>query len=521
MTNRLRRVRIYTHRWLGIAGGVLFAAWFASGLVMMYARMPSLSPEERLYRLPLLDLSTASLTPAEAAGRRGLVPSRLRIGVLDDRPVYRFQQGRRWVTVFADDGQLAGGLSSTEAADFVRRFAPEHAATIRYDAVLRTPDQWTLQSTAFLPMHKVALGDPDGTFLYVSDGSGEVVMKMTRSSRGWAYLGAVLHWLYFTPFRARSALWSQAIIWLSIAGCVLTLSGLIWGVWRYSLTKRYRLKDIRSRTPYAGLIRWHHYAGLVFGLATFTWALSGGLSLDPWNWHPSTAPTPQQRDAVAGGPLRLDLLSVDRLQAGLAALAEVFPPKELDVVQFEGEPFLVAYRASAELRAVDDGPAYAGPSTFLSQALPIEHRLVSVAAPQHGVFTRFDDVAVVAAARAAMPGAAVNDVVWLNEYDAYYYHRDGARPLPVLRVRYADPRSTWLYLDPQRGLIALKEERLTRLNRWLYHGLHSLDFPFLYYRRPLWDAVVIVLCLGGIVLSVTTMAQGWHRLRRHGRRLGH
>ena len=61
MTNRLRRVLIYMHRWLGIAGGVLFAAWFASGLVMMYARMPSLSPAERLYRLPLLDLSTASL----------------------------------------------------------------------------------------------------------------------------------------------------------------------------------------------------------------------------------------------------------------------------------------------------------------------------------------------------------------------------------------------------------------------------------------------------------------------------
>ncbi len=52
--------------------------------------------------------------------------------------------------------------------------------------------------------------------------------------------------------------------------------------------------------------------------------------------------------------------------------------------------------------------------------------------------------------------------------------------------------------------IVRKEERLTRLNRWLYHGLHSLDFPFLYYRRPLWDVVVIVLSVGGIVLSVTT-----------------
>ena len=105
----------------------------------------------------------------------------------------------------------------------------------------------------------------------------------------------------------------------------------------------------------------------------------------------------------------------------------------------------------------------------------------------------------------------------LEEYDAYYYDRHGARLLPVLRVRYDDPLRTWLYLDPQRGVIVQKEERLSRVNRWLYHGLHSLDFPFLYYRRPLWDVVVIVLSLGGIVLSASTMVQAWRRLRRHAR----
>ena len=35
-----RRWIVYVHRWLGIAGGVLFVAWFVSGVVMMYARMP-------------------------------------------------------------------------------------------------------------------------------------------------------------------------------------------------------------------------------------------------------------------------------------------------------------------------------------------------------------------------------------------------------------------------------------------------------------------------------------------------
>ena len=56
-----------------------------------------------------------------------------------------------------------------------------------------------------------------------------------------------------------------------------------------------------------------------------------------------------------------------------------------------------------------------------------------------------------------------------------------------------------------------KEERRSRLERWLYDGLHSLDFPFLYYQRPLWDAVLILLSIGGIVSTVTIAAPVWRR----------
>jgi hypothetical protein len=118
-----------------------------------------------------------------------------------------------------------------------------------------------------------------------------------------------------------------------------------------------------------------------------------------------------------------------------------------------------------------------------------------------------------------MPGVPVGDSAWLEDYDSYYYDRDRTLSLPVLRVRYADPQRTWLYLDPRRGTIVRKEERLSRLNRWLYHGLHSLDFPFLYNRRPLWDIVVIGLSLGGLILSSTTIVATARRFRRHARRL--
>ena len=52
------------------------------------------------------------------------------------------------------------------------------------------------------------------------------------------------------------------------------------------------------------------------------------------------------------------------------------------------------------------------------------------------------------------------------------------------------------------------------VSRWLYHGLHSLDFPWLYNYRPLWDIVVITLMFGGTALCVTTLVLTWRVLKR-------
>ena len=132
---------------------------------------------------------------------------------------------------------------------------------------------------------------------------------------------------------------------------------------------------------------------------------------------------------------------------------------------------------------------------------------------------KFDDGDMFAIAEAAMPGVPMQDAVWLHEYDGYYYDSRASEPLPVLRARFSDEHKTWLYLDPQRGGIVHRSVSISRLRRWLYQGFHSLDFPFIYFRRPLWDTVVIVLSIGGAVLSVTTLLPAWRRLRRHSVRL--
>lgn len=508
-----RKLLAYTHRWLGIGGCVLFMAWFASGVVMMYARMPGLASEERLARAPALDLSRVRLSPAQAAAAAGIYAERVRVGMLGDRPVYRFG-GRDQTIVYADTGAFFEGLGRDEAVEIARRYAPGHAGAIRLAATLTEPDQWTLQSRNAMPLHRFELDDADDTHLYVSEVTGDVELRTTRQERFWAYVGPVTHWVYFTPLRRNGPLWSQFIIWSSLIGCVMCVTGLVWGAWRFSPRSRFRLKRAPSTSPYAGWMKWHHIAGLMFGVIALTWTYSGLLSMSPFNWFRSPAPAEAEREASTGGPLDLDLLTIDSMRAAVAAIEPAFVPKELESKQVRGEPFWTAYRAPSPEEArlwmrVGLRPRAPRP--------PLDHRHVSAIHPERGAITTFGRDAMVEIARAAMPGVAVQDALWLQEYDGYYYDPRGSRPLPVLRVRYGDANATWLYLDPERGGIVQRSSKVSRLRRWLYQGLHSLDFPFLYYRRPLWDIVVIVLSIGGTVLSVTTMLPAWRRLQRYWR----
>jgi hypothetical protein len=296
----------------------------------------------------------------------------------------------------------------------------------------------------------------------------------------------------------------------------MCVTGIVWGLWRYSPRSTYRLKRVPSISPYAGWMKWHHIAGLLFGVVTLTWAYSGLLSMGPFNWFRSPPASRAEREASTGGPLKAELLTIESLRTAYASIAPSFTPKEVETMQFRGEPYWVAYEAPSEAQAV----AWMHAGLLPRSPLPrLQHRYVSALRPERGAITTFGRDAMTDIARAAMPGVPVQDETWLDEYDGYYYDPRGTRPLPVLRVRYADANATWLYLDPEQGGIVQRSARVSRLRRWLYQGLHSLDFPFLYFQRPLWDIVVIVLSIGGTVLSFTTMVPAWRRLRRHGRAL--
>jgi hypothetical protein len=110
----------------------------------------------------------------------------------------------------------------------------------------------------------------------------------------------------------------------------------------------------------------------------------------------------------------------------------------------------------------------------------------------------------------------VDEARLITQYDAYYLDRTGQRPLPVLFVKLNDEASSQYYIDPKTAQVvgAYRSSPESWVNRWLYHGLHSINFPWLYNYRPAWDIVVLTLMLGGTSLCVTSVIIGFQLVRR-------
>ncbi|MES2609474.1 MAG: PepSY-associated TM helix domain-containing protein [Pseudomonadota bacterium] len=498
MLPHAKRWLYLTHRWAGVVLCAFFAMWFFSGVVMMYVGYPKLTATERLEHLPPLRTATVGLEPAQALHAAGIEGplSDLRLAVASGgRAVYLAipqhsgtgaAPKRMAATVIdAGTGQVLRGVDAVLATASAQAFSGE-AGTARYlDRIDEDAFTHSRALDAHRPLHRLALGDAAGTVVYVSGTTGEVVRDATRSERGWNYLGAWIHWLY--PFRGTvlDAWWADIVNWLSIAGIVLTITGTVVGVMRWRFTRRYKSG---SRSPYRGfMMRWHHVFGLLFAAVTLTWIFSGLMSMNPWKVFDGGAPA-LRTEAMHGGPLALPTQPAS-VQALLAAASP--NTRELRWVRTAGQTLVLAASPT-------------GAPALLDAATAQPHAL--------------DPEALQAAAARLLPDPVARTET-LRDYDMHYYSRaahtmtgGNDRPLPVLRVVFSDAHATWVHIDPRTGAVLDKSDTHRRASRWLFALLHSWDWGPLLARRPLWDALLIVLSLGGTVMSLTGVVIGWRRL---------
>jgi uncharacterized membrane protein len=492
---RLKRSAIVVHRWLGVSLCLVFLLWFPSGIGMMYWDFPGVTEANRLDRSPALDPSTVRLSPGEAYATLGEVqpPAEIRLNTFDGRPVYRFETGQGEHIVYADTGEEQLFVSNEMIQRVASAWTGQPVNTATVEAV-EDVDQWTVGGAlrTLRPLWKYSW--PNGEQVYISGDSGEVVQYTTTASRLGAYLGPIPHWLYFTPLRKHPPEWSRVVIWSSGLGTFAAILGVTIGIWMYSPSKRYRNADVATSIPYRGQKRWHTVLGLIFGVATATWAFSGMLSMDPFPAR-TGGPAGSRGNRDRGipqalrGDMRMDDFSAKHPRDVLARL-ENLGVKELEFTAFVGEAAYLARLSSGGTRIV---PVVGEPDFEFDR-----QRLIDVVT------------------EAAGPGGLLGiDVI--EQYDMYYLDRRRQRPLPVILARLNDPEHTRYYIDPKTARVVGAYNSRNWVNRWAYHGLHSLDFPWLYNYRPAWDIVVIAFMVGGTALCVTSLILAWRVL---GRKLG-
>ena len=443
---------------------------------MMYVRYPSLDRNELLAGLQEVDLGSCCAPLAELSP---LAVRDFTVEMFAGSPVLRatLTNGSIVTVDIASGTEEVVDLTTTRDAGmlFARTAGLlDHNDIVTVGVEQVDVDQWTVNGSFNRHRPMQLFENDEGTRWYVSGTTGEVVQYARKHERAWNWLGAVTHWLYLTPLRQHTVLWSNVVIWLTIVSTFLTLTGLYLGF------KRFAVRRAGPNSPYTGFGLWHHYAGLVFGVFTLTWLVSGFVSMNPWG-------TLETRDF------------------------------SLEWSRYGGSGFTLGQVTGF----VDSLQPVLPAGTLQIRFAPVDGDLYATAVDRHGTSTRLavhgpaapitlEDAT--AHAKRMRPDVGLASTIKLNEGDAYYYAHHDSPVFPVLRITYDDGER--FYMDPMSGRLVKAVDASTRSMRWWFAALHKGDFHRLVRMRPVWDGWMLLLLVGSSVGVLTGTFLGMRRLLR-------
>ena len=463
------------HRWLGVALCLLFAMWFASGIVMHFVPFPALTDAERIAGLSAVDVAGVTHGPADAVAASGIADAtRVRLIQRSDGPVY-VVDGRSGVTALhAADLSRAAVASPVLALAIAIAHAQQRGLRVSAAGAVQVADrdQWTVAGDLdrHRPLYRVALNDDAGTDLYVSSATGEVVRDTTHRERWWNAFGSIPHWLYVTALRGRPQVWT-ALLWvLSLAGTIAALAGSVLGISRIS-------RQGRFGSPYQSWHAWHHLGGLICMTFVLTWMFSGFLSMDDGRLFPGAQLTgPETAILAAAPPAKSWPRGVPQAVSSSA--------REIEWFGFNGRIYRRDRLSTDRQRLAPVNPD--GQAAVESDDL------------------RPSEITALAQRLGPQCTAAVVD----PRADAYAVAASILNA-PVYRVACGD---IWIDIDGASGAVIERLDASRRAYRWLYRALHTWDVPMLMAHPALRSMLIVVLCGCGLAFSLTGCVIAWKRL---------
>jgi hypothetical protein len=449
------RLILALHRSLALVVGVLLTVWCLTGVVMMYAPYPKLTQEERRAGLVPLELSRCCRVDALNIAGQAKV-TRFSLTMSAATPVLRLTTDLGGVQAFdLTNGQALGPAGAKHAAAIAAEFLGRRGARrAAHPPLLVDQDEWTANLEGG-PFWRVSFDG--GAQVYVRQSTGEVVQESTRAERLWNRVGAIPHWQSLIALRRSESLRMGAVVITAAVGVFLIGGGAGAAFLR-----------LRRREPSADAVvdGWLGAAGLVFGVAALSFAISGLMMLKP-----PSAPASAVDGArlLAGSPP-----TWDRVAPMLAAAPKLgLPPLAVEIssAPFAGGAFMSVRSPGQSMRYDARGELF-GPDIMQLSALLSDKR-----------------------------GPGLSSLISLTREDGYYFGRHTAIRLPVWRAVLRDSDRTRLYIDQTTGTVLRQVRGDDRIRRWWVEGPHLIDFAVGLRRRPFWDVIVLLLVAGVAIVG--------------------
>ena len=461
------------HRIAGTVLSLLFVVWFLSGFVMIYHSFPKVSIEDRISKLDYLTPPAIGIDKVDSIGRVKSLQSYL---------------GERTFRI-EGKGYNATNLKEAETPEITLPYVEMLASLwcnekIQRIDTLRKLDQWIPfgHLTAQMPIYKVHFEGETKQQLYVSSKTGDVLQFTNRTSRFWAWLGAIPHWVYFTQLRKNAPLWIDTVVWLSAIGSVMVIAGIYLGV-RIFIKLRKRGKGF---SPYRKRwYHWHYVTGLLFGLFVFTFTFSGMMSLSNTSgWFAAPDISAQVRKSLSQ-PLDISQYALD-----YRTVIATYPNKirQMEWSNFHQHPIYILH--------CDGGKRiYIDASANEIETLSLSPEAIKASLQQvHGTNSTMT-------------------MEWMEEYDTYYAAKKQQLSLPVWKVAISDDYGSSYYIDPTTGNYRYVSNN-HRLKHWLYPALHSYRIGWLINRPILWNILMWGTMIGGTIVSLTGLYLSCRFIRR-------
>jgi hypothetical protein len=471
------QVLVWFHRWVGVVLSAMFAVWFFSGGVMSFVPFPVLTAADRTAQSEPIDLSRLHVAPAEASRLMGL-KSGLRLVSVGGVPVYvgRGLDGRdsAWS---GETGEPVSPVTVAQAGEIASRFGS--APAVRADGPIDY-DQWIINDRfdPLRPFYRVRLSDGLRTELYVSARSGEVAHRTRGFERGWNWVGTVLHWVYFVPFRKNFHAWDRSMWFLGLIAVMTTVAGVSLGLIRTTKTLRSKRPAV---SPFRGFLRWHHILGLMAGLFVLGWIVSGWFTNDDGTLFSDGSATAAQIRAYEGVS--------DRADAATISIADLHRLTPASTIAFR----TVAGRAIAA--AGGSGPARVAVAGFTGAA----------------IYPRLPAELLAEAVQRTWPKAESSRVSTASPDSVYAKaeHLQG----DTVQVDLSGSAERRVFIDAVSGDISAVLNGSREVYDWVCYAVHTFNYPGLSSRPALRRSILLVPLTLGFCFSLTGVVIGIRRLR--------